>query len=179
MAGPPGKSLAMIYWPFTHVTITMCNGLNGGLQKTGPLRNYGCDLIGKQSLFRFNWVKDLGMRSFWMRVGPKSMTSSLTRLKGNRCAEKAMWSWRQRWEGCSHSQGSQKPSEAERGKGGAPSPLESVERAQPCLDLSLDFWLQNWEKISFCYIKLPGNEGTVLSGSCPFFSIIQSHSPTK
>ena len=60
-----------------------------------------------------------------------------------------------------------------------PSPLESVERAQPCLDLSLDFWLQNWEKISFCYIKLPGNEGTVLSGSCPFFSIIQSHSPTK
>ena len=120
MAGPPGKSLAMIYWPFTHVTITMCNGLNGGLQKTGPLRNYGCDLIGKQSLIRFNWVKDLGMRSFWMRVGLKSMTSTLTRLKGKRCAEKAMWSWRQRWEGCSHSQGSQKPSEAERGKGGAP-----------------------------------------------------------
>ena len=120
MAGPPGKSLAMIYWPFTHSTITMCNGLNGGLQKTGPLRNYGCDLIGKQSLFRFNWVKDLGMRSFWMRVGLKSMTSILTRLKGKRCAEKTMWSWRQRWEGCSHSQGSQKPSEAERGKRGTP-----------------------------------------------------------
>ena len=49
MAGPPGKSLAMIYLPFTHVTITMCNGLNGGPQKTGPLRTYGCGLIGKQS----------------------------------------------------------------------------------------------------------------------------------
>lgn len=44
-----------------------------------------------------------------------------------------------------------------------PSPLESVEGAQPCLDLSLDFWLQNWEKVNFCYVKLSGNEGTVLS----------------
>ena len=80
---------------------------------------------------------------------------------------------------CRHSQGNQKPSEAERGRGGAPRPLESVERARPCLDLSLDFWFQNWEKVSFCHVKLPGNEGTVLSGSCPFFSIVQSHSPTK
>ena len=81
--------------------------------------------------------------------------------------------------GCRHSQGNQKPSEAERGRGGAPRPLESVERARPCLDLSLDFWFQNWEKVSFCHVKLPGNEGTVLSGSCPLFSVVQSHSPTK
>ena len=41
-------------------------------------------------------------------------------------------------------------------KGGKKDPsLESMGRPQPCLHLSLDFWLWNWKWESICYIKPP------------------------
>lgn len=65
---------------------------------------------------------------------------------------------------------------------------QSSERARPRRHLSLDFWVQNFEGINFCYKAAQtvvlcysslGNLHTVLRVSCPFYSLDSLKNPIK